>query len=92
MKIFAICCVAAAVAMSSLPASAGIKVPASQCRAWFDRADKNNDGSIGVNEKSANYFRLITLSSSDSRSGGEQIMRREFFLAECAVGSFGSPR
>lgn len=76
---------------ASLPAHAGNKVSAAECRAWFSRLDKNGDGSLGKTENATMYFNRITLATPTKGSGDDHIMKQAFFLAECAVGSFGRP-
>ncbi len=81
---------ALATAMMMAPAFAGNTYSAQSCKAWFNKIDRNNDGSISANEGSEKYLARITLADQDS--GSSYIMTRSFFLAECAIGSLGRPQ
>lgn len=79
-----------ATAMMMAPAFAGNSYSAQSCKAWFNKIDRNNDGSISNNEGSEKYLSRITLANPDP--GSSYIMSRSFFLTECANGSLGRPQ
>ena len=64
---------------------------AQQCTAWFNKVDRNNDGSIGASENADGFLARITLGSETEGSSGSFIMSKSFFLAECKIGSLGKP-
>lgn len=73
-------------------ASAKNSYSAKQCTAWFNKVDRNNDGSIGTTENADGYLARVTLGSeSESSSSGSFIMSRSFFVTECKIGSLGKP-
>lgn len=91
MKNLLITLAGASVLLAPLPVLAGNSVSAQTCRAWFNRVDRNNDGSIGTTENARVYFDKITLGGSGKASDDQHIMQKAFFLRECAIGSFGKP-
>lgn len=59
------------------------------CQALFADADRNGDGSIGVNENAHRYYEMITGSSTSDRGPTDgHLLGKEFFLRACANGSF----
>ncbi len=81
---------ATATAILIEPAFAGNTFSAQSCSVWFNKIDRNNDGSISSNEGSEKYLARITLADQDS--GSSYIMTRIFFMAECTIGSLGKPQ
>jgi hypothetical protein len=61
------------------------------CTAWFNKVDRNNDGSIGASENADGYLARVTLGNETESSSGAFIMSRAFFVAECKIGSLGKP-
>lgn len=92
MKTILISFATASLLLASLAATAANRPSAQQCLAWFDRVDTNNDGSVSNREGARRYLDKITLTSTATGGGGDSTISREFFLAECGVGSFGMPR
>jgi hypothetical protein len=86
MKLLLISILVTTVAFSSASYAATYSV--NQCQAWFQSVDRNKDGSLGRNEKSTMFLSRITLAEDE---GGEYIMTKSFFVAECKIGSLGKP-
>ena len=91
MKAITISFAAAGLLLASLAVTAANRPSVQQCRAWFDRIDSNNDGSVSNREGARRYLDKITLTSTATGGGGDSTISRKFFLAECGVGSFGMP-
>jgi hypothetical protein len=72
-------------------ASAANRPSAQQCSAWFNKMDRNKDGSLSNGENARRFTDKITLATTANGGDGDTTMGRKFFLAECAVGSFGMP-
>jgi hypothetical protein len=64
---------------------------AQQCNAWFNKVDRNKDGSIGSAENADSFLARITLGSETEGSSDSFIMSKTFFVAECKIGSLGKP-
>ena len=61
------------------------------CNSWFNKVDRNDDGSIGASENADGFLARITLGSDTEGSSDAFIMSKSFFLAECKIGSLGKP-
>jgi hypothetical protein len=82
---------ACAVLLSTSPSFAANRPSAQQCSAWFNKMDRNGDGTLSNGENARRFTDKITLATTDNGGDGDTTMGRAFFLAECKVGSFGMP-
>jgi hypothetical protein len=73
------------------PAFAGNSYSTQQCNAWFNKVDRNNDGSLGASENANMFLAGITLASETDNNSESFIMSKRFFIAECMIGSLGKP-
>jgi hypothetical protein len=92
MKNLMISVAAASMLFAAGTASAANRPSAQQCSAWFNKMDRNNDGTLSSRENSRRFIDKITLATSANGGDGDSTMSRTFFLAECKVGSFGMPQ
>lgn len=105
MTFFKMAAATALLTLVPMTAMAAEMPSAEQCSAWFAKADKNSDGSLGGSgEEAAKYGDLRSGGSSQAQStdGGASgggsgnnnldfIMTKEVFLETCRKGSFGMP-
>ena len=91
MKFLIITAAATAMLFPSLQALAGNSYSTQQCKAWFNKVDRNKDGSIGSAENADGFLARITLASETEGRSGTYIMSKAFFVAECSIGSLGKP-
>jgi hypothetical protein len=73
---------------ASAASAAQLQIPAQKCKVWFANADRNKDGSLGPGENASTFYDRVTLANEVDEN---YVMSRAFFLAECAIGSFGRP-
>jgi hypothetical protein len=92
VKSFITCAAISTVLIFSPQAFAGKTYSPQQCKAWFNKVDRNNDGSIGEAENSEGFLARITLASESDSKSGTFIMSQRFFVDECAIGSLGKPQ
>jgi hypothetical protein len=65
---------------------------AQQCSAWFNKMDRNHDGTLSNRENARRFIDKITLATSANGGDGDSTMSRAFFIKECSIGSFGMPQ
>jgi hypothetical protein len=92
MKTLMISVAAVAVLFTAVTASAANRPSAQQCTAWFNKMDRNHDGTLSNRENARRFIDKITLATSANGGDGDSTMSRAFFIAECKVGSFGMPQ
>jgi hypothetical protein len=91
MKPFLVTAAAITVLFASPQVFAGNSYSTQQCKAWFNKVDRNKDGSIGSAENADGFLARITLASETEGRDGTYIMSKAFFVAECSIGSLGKP-
>lgn len=92
MKHLIISAAALSMLLTASAASAADRPSAQQCSAWFAKMDRNKDGTLSNREDSRRFIDKITLATSANGGDGDSTMGREFFMAECKIGSFGLPQ
>jgi hypothetical protein len=92
MKHLMISAAALSVVITTNAAFAANRPSAQQCSAWFNKMDRNRDGTLSTRENSRRFIDKITLATSANGGDGDSTMGREFFMAECKIGSFGMPQ
>jgi hypothetical protein len=92
MKSLMISIAAASMLFAAGTASAANRPSAQQCSAWFNKMDRNHDGTLSNRENARRFIDKITLATTANGGDGDSTMGRAFFIKECSIGSFGMPQ